>query len=69
MAIELNKNEKNLNQYIDYVNNQINYTGEELKIDLAQRGLSEDEIDYVMAFYKPHIKQKCFPILFLFKDE
>lgn len=54
MAIELNKNEKNLNQYIDYVNNQINYTGEELKIDLAQRGLSEDEIDYVMAFYKPH---------------
>lgn len=23
MAIELNKNEKNLNQYIDYVNNQI----------------------------------------------
>lgn len=60
MAIELNKNEKNLNQYIDYVNNQINYTGEELKIDLAQRGLSEDEIDYVMAFYKPHIKQKMF---------
>lgn len=49
MAIELNKNEKNLNQYIDYVNNQINYTGEELKIDFAQRGLSEDEIDYVMA--------------------
>ncbi len=41
MAIELNKNEKNLNQYIDYVNNQINYTGEELKSILAQRGLSE----------------------------
>lgn len=66
MAIDLNKNEKNLNQYIDYVNNQINYTGEELKIDLAQRGLSEDEIDYVMAFYKPHIKQKMFSHPFSF---
>lgn len=35
MAIELNKNEKNLNQYIDYVNNQINYTGEELNLNSA----------------------------------
>lgn len=57
--IELNLNKtKNLDKYIEYVNAQRNYTSGELKADLAERGLSEQEIDYIMTFYKPREKQK-----------
>lgn len=43
MPIELEKESKNLNKYIDYVEAQVNYTQEELKADLLERGLSEEE--------------------------
>ena len=56
MPIELEKESKNLNKYIEYVEAQVNYTQEEIKSDLLERGLSEEEVTYVMSFYKPHIK-------------
>lgn len=66
MPIELEKESKNLNKYIDYVEAQVNYTQEELKADLLERGLSEEEVTYVMTFFKPHIKQRMFSRLFSF---
>ena len=66
MPIELEKESKNLNKYIDYVEAQVNYTQEELKADLLERGLSEEEATYVMTFYKPHIKQRMFSRSFSF---
>lgn len=44
MAIDLEKESKDLDKYIDYVKAQVNYTEEELKEDLLKRGLSEDEV-------------------------
>lgn len=66
MAIELEKENKDLDKYIEYVKAQVNYTSEELKADLLQRGLSEDETAYVMTFYKPHVKQRMFSNPFSF---
>lgn len=63
--IELNKT-KDLDKYIEYVNAQRYYTSEELKADLAERCLSEQEIDYVMTFYKPKEKQGMFKHPFSF---
>ena len=44
MAIDLEKESKDLGKYIDYVKAQVNYTEEELKEDLLKRGLSDDEV-------------------------
>ena len=66
MAIELEKESKNLDKYIEYVEAQVNYTQEELKANLLERGLSEEEATYVMIFYKSHIKQKMFSRPFSF---
>ena len=66
MAIELEKESKDLNKYIDYVESQVNYTAEELKADLLERGLSEDEASYVMTFYRPCVKQSMFSHPFSF---
>lgn len=67
MAIYLEKESKDLDKYIDYVKAQVNYTEEELKEDLLKRGLSEDEVSYVMTFYKPHVKQRMFSHPFSFR--
>lgn len=66
MPIELEKESKNLNKFIEYVEAQVNYTQEEIKSDLLERGLSEEEATYVMTFYKPHIKQRMFSRSFSF---
>lgn len=67
MSIDLKKESKNLDKYIEYVEAQVNYTQEELKADLLGRGLSEEDATYVMTFYKPHIKQRMFSHPFSFK--
>ena len=67
MAIDLEKESKDLGKYIDYVKAQINYTEEELKEDLLKRGLSDDEVSYVMTFCKPHVKQRMFSHPFSFR--
>lgn len=66
MGIDLEKKDKNLDNYIEYVNAQVNQTGEELRDDLFKRGLTEDEVDYVMTFYKPVRKQRMFSHPFSF---
>lgn len=66
MAIKLEKGNKDLDKYIEYVKAQGNHTPDELKADLLERGLSEDEATYVMAFYKPHVKQRMFSNPFSF---
>lgn len=45
MPIELEKESKNLNKYIEYVEAQVNYTQEEIKSDLLERGLSEEDVN------------------------
>jgi len=67
MGIDLEKNKKNLDDYIEYVNAQVNLTPEELRKDLANRGLTEDEVKYVMTFYRPVSKQKMFSHPFSFQ--
>lgn len=67
MAINLEKESKDLGKYIDYVKAQVNYTEEELKEDLLKRGLSEGEVSYVMTFYKPHVKQRMYSHPFSFR--
>ena len=67
MAIDLEKESKDLGKYIDYVKAQVNYTEEELKEDLLKRGLSDDEVSYVMTFCKPHVKQRMFSHPFSFR--
>lgn len=64
--INLDKN-KDLDKYIEYVNAQKNYSEDDLRIDLAERGLTNDEINYVMTFYEPRKKQKMFSHPFSFK--
>ncbi len=66
MGIDLEKNKKNLDDYIKYVNTQMNFTPEELRNDLTNRGLTEDEVNYVMTFYRPVNKQKMFSHPFSF---
>ena len=66
MSIDLEKSKKNLDDYIEYANAQVNFTPEELRNDLANRGLTEDEVNYVMTFYRPVNKQKMFSHPFSF---
>ena len=66
MGIDLEKNKKDLDNYIKYVNVQVNFTPDELRNDLANRGLKEDEVNYVMTFYRPVSKQKMFSHPFSF---
>ena len=66
MGIDLEKNKKDLDNYIEYVNAQVNFTPDELRNDLANRGLKEDEVNYVMTFYRPVSKQKMFSHPFSF---
>lgn len=67
MDVDLEKANKNLEKYIEYVNAQVNYTKEEMKADLLERGLSEDDATYVMSFYRSHVKQRMFCSPFSFK--
>lgn len=66
MSIDLGKTKKNLDDYIEYVNAQVNFTPDELRNDLANRGLKEDEVNFVMTFYRPVNKQKMFSHPFSF---
>lgn len=66
MNIDLEKKQRNLDDYIDYVNAQVDLTAEQLREDLLSRGLKEDEVDYVMSFYKPTRKQGLFSHPFSF---
>ncbi len=57
---------KTLDKYIEYVKTHGSCTIEELKADLAERGLAEQDINYVMTFYKLKEKQEMFENPFSF---
>lgn len=68
MSVNLNKeSEKNLENYVEYVNANPYTSAEELRNDLNQRGLSDEEINWVMSFYKPPKKQRMFAHPFSFQ--
>ena len=65
MPIELEKESKNLNKFIEYVEAQVNYTQEEIKSDLLERGLSEE--DFLQASHKAKNVQSFILFLWAYK--